>query len=117
VKKLIETGYEDGPKDPNRPCAKGISWHLHVVRVGNGGPHFGVGRLILPFCKTRWDICVVRWGVRYAPAVVSELESMLGSKKMPFLSMPFWNWKAVIASFEREWETDVGRVSAAKLTA
>jgi hypothetical protein len=56
-------------------------------------------------------------GIRYAPAVVSELESMLGSKKMPFLSRPSWNWKAAIASFEREWEMDVGRVSAAKLTA
>jgi hypothetical protein len=42
---------------------------------------------------------------------------MLGSKKMPFLSRPSWNWKAAIASFEREWEMDVGRVSAAKLTA
>jgi hypothetical protein len=50
VEKLVETGYEDGPKEPNRPCAKGISWHLHVVRVGDGGPHFGVGRLIFPFC-------------------------------------------------------------------
>ena len=50
VEKLVETRYEDGPKEPNRPCAKGISWHLHVVRVGDGGPHFGVGRLIFPLC-------------------------------------------------------------------
>src|SRR5713101_26704 len=49
VEKLVETGYKDGPKEPNRPCAKGISWHLHVVRVGYGGPHFGVGGLIFPF--------------------------------------------------------------------
>ena len=50
VEKLVETGYEDGPEEPNHPRAKGISWHLHVVRVGDGGPHFGVGRLIFPFC-------------------------------------------------------------------
>jgi hypothetical protein len=50
VEKLIETGYENGPKEPNSPCAKGISWHIPVVRVGDGGPHFGVGRLIFPFC-------------------------------------------------------------------
>jgi hypothetical protein len=49
VEKLIEAGYEDGPKEPNHPCAKGIGWHLHVVRVGDGGPHFGVGRLVFPF--------------------------------------------------------------------
>lgn len=49
VKKLIKTGYEDGPEEPNRPCAKGISRHLHVIRVGDGGPHFGVGRLVFPF--------------------------------------------------------------------
>ena len=55
--------------------------------------------------------------IRYAPAVVSELESMLGSKNMPVLSRPSRNWKAAMAPFEREWEMDVGRVSAAKLTA
>jgi len=55
VKELIETGYENGPKEPNHPCAKGISWHLHVVRVGDGRAHFGVGRLIFPFCGTRWE--------------------------------------------------------------
>lgn len=58
-----------------------------------------------------------KWGIRYGPSVVSELESMLGSKKMPFLSRPSWNWKATIASFERVSEVDVGPVSAAKLTA
>jgi hypothetical protein len=70
---------------------------------GRGGTYdVGVGEVRGP--------CVHK--IRYAPAVVSELESMLGSK-----NMPFWNWKAAIASFEREWEMDVGRLSAAKLTA
>ena len=48
VEKLIETGYEDGPAKPNRPRAKGVDGHLHVIRVGDGSPHFGIRRLVLP---------------------------------------------------------------------
>lgn len=50
--KLVETGYQDSPKEPNRPRAKGVDGHLHVVRVGDGGPHFGIRRLILPLWWT-----------------------------------------------------------------
>jgi hypothetical protein len=89
VKELIQTGYEDGPEEPNRPRAKRVGGHLHIVRVRDGGPHFGVRRLVFPLCK---EMRVLRpgggGGTRYAPPVVSELESMLGSKKMPFLSKP-----------------------------
>jgi hypothetical protein len=46
--KLVETGYKDGPEEPDRPYAKGVDRHLHVVRVGDGGPHFGIRRFILP---------------------------------------------------------------------
>jgi hypothetical protein len=48
VEKLIETGYEYGPEKPNRPRAKGVDGHLHVIRVGDGSPHFGIRRLVLP---------------------------------------------------------------------
>src|SRR6266850_1989684 len=48
VQKLIETGYEYGPEKPNRPRAKGVDGHLHVIRVGDGSPHFGIRRLVLP---------------------------------------------------------------------
>ena len=50
--KLVETGYKDGPEEPNRPRAKSVHGHLHVVRVGDGGPHFGIRRLILPLWWT-----------------------------------------------------------------
>jgi hypothetical protein len=48
MEKLIETGYEYGPEEPNRPRAKGIDRHFHVVRVGDGCPYFGIRRFVLP---------------------------------------------------------------------
>jgi len=48
IEKLIQPGDDDGPKEPNRPRAKSVDGHLHVVRVGYGGPHLWVGGLILP---------------------------------------------------------------------
>jgi hypothetical protein len=53
MEKLIEAGDEDGPKESNRPRAKSVDGHLHVVRVGYGGPHLWVGRFIFPLWRIR----------------------------------------------------------------
>lgn len=48
---LVQTGDEDCPDEAEDPCTGGLAGHVGVVGISDGGPNFGIRRVIL--CKAK----------------------------------------------------------------
>lgn len=47
VEELVHAGDEDGPGEADNPCPDGVHGHVGIIGVRDGGPHLGVGGILL----------------------------------------------------------------------
>lgn len=64
IVELVHAGDDDRPEEAEYPCPESVDGHGRVVKVGDGGAHLWIGRIIL-CSRGKWTALVRFRGSRH----------------------------------------------------